>query len=278
MSEEEILKNPKIQELLNGFKDKYNPGSILASKASEISNLIGNPQLIWEDGKIIVYPNNTKFFHCHGRQAILIIEDKPTVRTVKFSHHSPGNDLNKSSYRLAFPYIIYLIRFIEGPAGWLYNALSVSYRNSPLESISDEVFHPNLPNISEGVHAVCMPYPDGDKSLSKAASLVINEFWASEFGDDLMDGWYNNCELDGRIETLSAWEKASRNDPFFPLTVKWANTNTLKRILIAFTDYQGTFSGLESFIRLSVCKTFSNTEMKEDLTRLIQEVIKTAKN
>lgn len=190
-----------------------------------------------------ILPVNTRFYKINGPEIIFVIEEPPKVRTTFWSGgfvernreraaekkiDKLRNMPKKNSFNLAFPYVVYIIKFCNNQ----FSHLRLYYRTEPLRSTKDFVFEPNLPNIGSGTYnEVCIGSEVGaamsrnkDQTFSRQVELIISSFWGSEFNTDLAGHFYNYGSRDNAIaelRTLWLWEKASQENPLFPLRVCW---------------------------------------------------------
>ena len=98
--------------------------------------------LVNSNGSIDALPEGTKFFFTYGRRQVVIIEQKPQVRSLYFEEGFEGGS---GRYHLALPYVIFLIIFDD----LAFHSLYVYYATKPLTSLDSEVFKINLPNIGD---------------------------------------------------------------------------------------------------------------------------------
>ncbi len=214
------------------------------------------------EGKVL--PIGTRLCESRNDKTIFVIEEPPRVMTTFWSldfidylrDYLYDNKLEKrknmerkQKFSLAFPYIIYVIRFNRGKDVQLF----IYYRTEPLMSTKDFLFRPNLPNNEWG--AVCTGNILGDKSnyndsetYARQIREIITAFWASEFNGDLSEGfyhymlkgaYYNHVE---QFRTLWEWEKASKENPMFPLRVCWTGLDSsIERKLDSIFNVKATF-------------------------------------
>lgn len=220
--------NDLIVEIKKVLNENYN---IYKKEISElivecINNL--NPHK-----EIIIFPEGAKFLHRNENHSIVVIEQKPQIRTCFFK------DFEKSKYRLAFPYCIFILIFDSETE---LDELYLAFRNHPLISVQNLLYHAALPNLKD--LKVCQ----GDFSIKETLSLnekcevIINSFWSSHFKDD---GWMDNLERmqkkEKRINKLKVWEKNSEKNPLFVLDVEWESAG---KLVSFFADLAIDFSDL----------------------------------
>lgn len=157
---------------------------------------------------------------------LLVVEEPPQCRSLQVSEGKKGEQEEYHSYRLAFPYIVYLLTFYRGD----FEEMKIFYRPSPLTSPEDTLYHTNLPNVRgkpghHGSQRVCLRYSPEmleGMPLGQAVPALIEFFWSSGFNRDIEQSaflWATG--RDPRVASFEAWEEASIRDPLFPLEVDW---------------------------------------------------------
>lgn len=183
----------------------------------------------WKESPFI-FPDNTKFYYIKGDTEILVQEFKPTTRLLKIDESSVAYKYSSNSddfktYSLAFPYVVFIFRFVDG----MFENLQCVFLDRPLKSLSDTAFYPYLPNVDK--LQVCL----GDKlkdfnlikgDITQQSSYILDFFWDSVFTQELNAycKMYKShfIELnDQRMISWEAWEAAS-SDPYFVIDdVEW---------------------------------------------------------
>jgi hypothetical protein len=199
-------------------------------------------------------PTGARFYFKKGQTEVLVIEQSPRTITVSVNDKNKrtGTD-RRGQYTVAFPYVVFVLFFLETS---LIN-LSVFYRTTPLENISDDLFLTNLPNVSNysynGIMCRACTNLDGiGKSIAEKAEKAIKRFWESEFNSDL--GVYATKvgnklkKIDKRVSTLKNWEIASALDPFFILSVDWRfSRHTLQKVIEKGANAMNRWPGKNNF-------------------------------
>jgi hypothetical protein len=178
-------------------------------------------------------PEGVRFVRRRGDGVVLAIEEKPQVRTVRWLADDSlapfGRGAVYRSARLAFPFVVAILAFRGGS---LTGYQQCFYRTAPLSQPSDPLLVPNLYNVASGYGQQCWlclanlktdlrPLSWNDKVREIRRHLWGAGFNRSSEVHEGMSYWTANRSLDRRFETLEAWERASREDPFFPLNVAW---------------------------------------------------------
>lgn len=166
------------------------------------------------------FPDGTKFCMQRGGMTVFVIEEKPQMRTVTFrigfSKREGSEDCLKENtgFQLAFPYVVFVVRLWRGS----FSSLHVFYSRRPLQSLTDRVCWPSLPNIYES-GAVCLRFcEERAATLAEEARKVISYFWHSMFNNDLRSRHYDRANP---VRDVWDWEEQSKRDPAFVLTADW---------------------------------------------------------
>ena len=178
-------------------------------------------------------PEGVRFVRRRGNVVVLAIEEKPMVRTVRWlADDSPvpyGRRARYKQARLAFPFVIVVVAFIDGA---LTGQSQCFYRVAPLTLPTNELMLPNLFNVAKAYDQdawICLVnLKESLKPLSW--SNKVQTIWEHIFGASFngsseehegMSYWGSMLSLDPRVSSLAAWEKESASDPFFVLDVPW---------------------------------------------------------
>jgi hypothetical protein len=188
----------------------------------------------------ILFPPSCRYLYTLAGSTLVVIEQEPIIRTLRLdkylfeNYRSPravAQELESStnsflieSKRLAIPYTVFILHFrndaLDGSGDEKFRNLYMGWRNSPLSSLNDQIYAPYLPNIHAQNYTVCT----GNHGLASKGGIsvmtqrVITDFWNSDFNTDLSTHWYNKDSIP-QIATVDDWEKNSREDPLFILTV-----------------------------------------------------------
>ncbi len=172
-----------------------------------------------------VLPEGTRLFARWRHTAVLVVEEPPRVRRVRWSAKTLKSEGTYSEHHLAFPFIVYLVGFYQAD----FDAMRIYYRSAPLTGEGDALHLPNLWNVqaAESPLARCRAClrgrPEGlSRPVGEQATGLIEFFWASGFNQDIEDNCFDRArKRDPRIATLQVWEEATGADPLFPLGVAW---------------------------------------------------------
>ena len=169
---------------------------------------------------------------CERRDATaVVIEVEPQARTVNWLAEDSKTPFGRGArYRrhfLSFPYIVLLVVF-RGGAITGYQQLY--YRNAPLGE-DQSLLLPNLYNVAEGHGQRCwlclqhlrdasrLPWP-------KKIDAIVDHVFCASFNQssERHEGnsyWTSTRGVDPRVQSLEAWEKATRENHRFALEVPW---------------------------------------------------------
>lgn len=163
-------------------------------------------------------PDHVRWIVESGRHAVYILELQPELRTVLWVD-DPECTGDGIPYTIATPYVVLQVPFHENG---IYCHVRVFYRNQPLQSIDDELYHTNLHNINSGLCLDGLKYP-AKSSRAEVLGELVNHLWSGEFNRETG----NLFELfaqdgnDQRLTSIENWQKASQADPKFVLGVNW---------------------------------------------------------
>jgi hypothetical protein len=157
---------------------------------------------------------------------MLVVEHPPQGRTLRVSAGKKGGEEAYHSFRVAFPYIVYVLTFYRDS----FEEMKMFYRAAPLATLEDTLCHTNLPNVRGepghyGSQRVCLRYrPEllEGMPLAQVTPALIDFFWSTGFNQDIAASAFERAQqLDPRLASLASWEAASRDNPLFPLEVNW---------------------------------------------------------
>lgn len=184
------------------------------------------------------FPQGTKFFFQRDGVTLLVIEQPPQTRTIRFATEFLKNEtenadedpekapwkekIARGMVHLAFPYAVFMVKIKEGAL----DDLSVYYTTKPLTSLEDALFSCNMPNQMD---SVCLDafHPGDEENLMRLAEMAVSYFWESWFNNDYPLAYDTMRERDGRFDSVWEWELASRDNPSFVLEVHWLKSGNL---------------------------------------------------
>jgi len=175
-------------------------------------------------------PEGIRFVERRGDGVVLVIEEKPRVRTVTWlddaSPAQKGPEAVYRSVRLAFPFVIVVLGFERG---MMTHNQQCFFRTAPLERLSDPLLHSCLYNVADkhGIRCqLCLEHVDvTDLPWPRKADAIMRYFWGSAWNQSYELGgvksYWQRRPGDTRLASVSRWEQESLIDPFFPLQVVW---------------------------------------------------------
>jgi hypothetical protein len=181
----------------------------------------------WKHPDPIIYPDNTRLFYHKGDTSLILIEQKPMVRTVRMAARLilPTADIKQTvpPFTLAFPYVVYALKFREGSFvdGHLF------FMRTPLRKISDRPLMPCLSNLSPNICKICFGSNFGATPLGEPYDYntqvenLLSFYWNAEFTTDWPENFEKARRVDPRVETPRKWSEESKRHPLFVLDVKW---------------------------------------------------------
>jgi hypothetical protein len=172
-----------------------------------------------------ILPVGTRLYVRWRHTAVLVMEEPPRVRCLRWSAKTLKSEGEYSEHSLAFPFVIYLLGFHQDQ----FEEMRVYFRPAPLLLEADPLYFPNLWNVqaAESPLARCRACLRGrpeilERPMSDQATALIEFFWAAGFNRDIEDNCFDRARgRDPRIGSLESWEAATAADPLFPLSVAW---------------------------------------------------------
>jgi hypothetical protein len=189
-----------------------------------------------------IFPDNVRLAYTKGNRTVMVVEQKPQVRTVSFAKSlieskaevkaAVGSSEGSLRYSLSFPYIYFVLVFDGGQ----YSYHELYFRNKPLTSVREHVYMAPIPNVwntkKDGHYPMCMgaDFDDGvTGTIARQCEMAVGHFWQARFSSDLGDG--DPGKVDKRIKNYATWQKHSAEDPLFILTVNWKKGRTIKGVV-----------------------------------------------
>jgi hypothetical protein len=215
-------------------------------------------------------PEGVRFIRRRGEATVLVIEEKPQLRTVRWLvDDSPAPFGNKAKYRtarLAFPFVIIIVALRGGA---LTGYQQCFYSTAPLQRFSDPLLFPNLYNVAHGYGQRCwLCLANLKKNLvplswEEKVREIRTHLWGAGFNQssEVHEGnsyWQAMRHIDHRVSSVAAWEEESRKDPFFPLQVNWqpvgkAVGEVMEEMLSAIAPAHAPASAMELVQLVSLC-------------------------
>jgi hypothetical protein len=197
----------------------------------EFCGLISKHTISGLDEKPI--PDNVRWIARSGPYTSYIIELQPELRSIDW--------LGKRR-TVATPYVV-LWAMLVGEEYYTHSQLY--YRNQPLTSLDDQLYHSNLLNVSYPTDVLCLGNFSTSGRPSKMLGDMVDCLWGSPFSksyeENNLDSCYTRCRntegFDPRVTDITRWAAASKKDPSFVLGVDWLPSSDTPRSLL--TQYLG---------------------------------------
>jgi hypothetical protein len=173
-----------------------------------------------------LYPDGTKFFYRNGDICVVVVEQKPQVRTLNFLINDGLHynfNFKKSNWRLSFPYVIF-VQSYDFKTVWRRRGTFVAYSNHSVRSLDDMVYYSNLPNINE--FSACLGEIFTTGSVAEQVEQSIGYFWQNFFSKE----WTRNYNK-SPVGDVEKWSQLTENDPLGILKVDWEKAAPLSSLL-----------------------------------------------
>lgn len=201
-----------------------------------------------------ILPQNCRFVRpADSNTVMLIIEDRPKIRTVKFlydfkrefelARYTGQDDLDIGRFiagktspyllKLSFPYITYIALIRENQSEYIAVDFRVFFRCHPIAKMNDYLYIANILNLSEG-NSLCFGRVGGYSrskfsSLSDLTNHLIDSFWAKPFSDEYQSRHYL-YHAHSRLHGFLPWAHYTEKDPLFIYSTDWiVHTNNLEQ-------------------------------------------------
>ncbi len=177
-------------------------------------------------GNHVLLPPGARIIKADGTATVCCIEQPPQVRLVRWSASQMGKGGEYETYRLAFPYVVFLFLFFQAT----FEDMRVYYRTAPLQSPNDDLLISNLWNVQadpskpSACRACLRGRPEDlwERPLVEQVTMLLDFFWSTGFNTDISGNCFERARpLDPRIASLKTWEGASETDSLFPLHIPW---------------------------------------------------------
>lgn len=184
-------------------------------------------------------PRYTRFWREWGDLTAVALELPPHAQTVRWIADNSDDPFGPAAryghYFLAFPWVVILLVFQRGG---LSGQQQLYYRRAPLDE-GDELLLPNLLNVAKGYGQlawVCLQHVPPVRSLSwpKKFDMIIDHVFNAAFNrsSEVNEGnsyWTSVKAVDPRVDSVEAWQEASRRNSRFVLDLPWRSAGTTMR-------------------------------------------------
>lgn len=217
------------QKLAVGIEDSAS--DLLDNFKKKVVNHIFECASGWQttQDESFLFPRGCRFCFRRNKTTVLVIEQEPQVRTLKFATGMQEENMvvtfsETENVALSLPYTIFVFTFQSGQMN-----VRCFWRTAPLRSLDDFVCAAVLPNIHVG-GLVCQESLFRS-SISESAEKFISDFWNSKFNADLSTAWDSKGTISDKLRTGRIWAENSINDPLFILGVSLKIHKSLKEVI-----------------------------------------------
>ena len=242
--------NDIIFTCLTNYQKKVNIGiqdsvyNLLDNLKQELRSLVFDISEEWSiitSHEKLIFPDNCRFFYKKGQSFIVVIEQKPHVRSLRFDKSilkkfSDDRSFTRSKFnseliQLSLPYVVFVFHFKNlskesSSSFFKLKGLYSGWKKSPISSLEDDMYNPLLPNIHTNLN-ICMGQKWSLKgnNISKLVSDALVDYWSSEFNGDLAEFWWGKRKYDKKFETGYRWAEESKKNPDFILNVNLGSSD-----------------------------------------------------
>lgn len=169
-------------------------------------------------------PPGTIFAKSYKDMRLFVIQEKPQCRTIRVAEeyftrmHITHKD-QKTSFRLAFPYVIFLVGMRVNAAGeGTYGYYAYAFvAPRPIQTLNDQLFKFPLSNVHADGKICLGNAPSHHDQPGKVAGEILSYFWNSVFNGELEDpvSKPNYMTSGPKFGDLWTWEAKSAENPLF---------------------------------------------------------------
>ncbi len=237
---EEILLNGKEYEVRGG------DGEPFRGKLGDLIDVVRRNAVVgFEESPL---PKNNLAWKVEaGPLTVCIVELEPAFRVVQWiDSESPlpyGPEAVYTPRSLATPFVVLKASFVNGI---ITSRAELFYRNRPLTSLNDELYWPNLLNVSPNSYGcrawICTQYLRAEHfqpGVTPGLDALLHHLWGGGFNRSSEKHEGNSAfskaakdKIDARVTDVGRWEQESIKNPRFVLDVKWKPVGVTIRQLI----------------------------------------------
>ena len=230
-------------------------------------------------------PPNCRYIKESSRGYLVIIEESPSYRTVKFNDSYPVysnladlakiNKVEEYGYKnyfethkhpyyfnIALPYVVFFLLISKNNT---VDAGKVFLRTNQMIGLSDYLLLAPFPNISDNGYICFGSDVKGEqKSLYSATQHAIMVWWSAIFNSDYMYNVrsYKDTPI---INNIFEWEYFSQKDPMFIYNINWVPSSaTIQDTISGMMRSYGEDSGKLSYDKL---KTLFVSPYKKEVNK-----------
>lgn len=226
-----------------------------------------------EDGPVLM-PDNTRLYYRKGNTEIVITEQPPKVRLMKFrgglvSRDNTSIAIGKEEaekihyFSLALPYVVFVFKFDNG----MFTEVKCAFCDRPLKRLEEKPLRPYLSNIDTNL-SVCLGTSFNKRDLVKGdiyqqVSYTLSNFWQTAYSDEWATHFWNLRahfqNTDQRLATLKSWENESSENPLFVVEdVGWLqyNEESFGDMMVRMLEYEVQNQTLHEELYNGLCDNF----------------------
>jgi hypothetical protein len=199
-----------------------------------------NSWIVQNSNQLMVVPEGTRFVHRDSNNVTVLIEHKPSVRTIRFNAALRGGSLQ--SYQISLPYIQYFITFVHENGNDRFRAMSITCSKTSVQTLNDVVYQLPLPNVNSSGSVCIGNMGTGTTSgtnIVEKINTIISGFWNSNFNYDLSDSmiefWNSNFHVPENNSLywhrMGEWAKKTAEDSLFSLKATYHECGQVSRFI-----------------------------------------------
>ncbi len=238
-----------LEEILlhgNQFEVRGGDGEPFQGVTQDLLNVVLKHSVIGFD-EVPLPKNNLLWKVVAGPLTVCIVELEPAFRMLRWIQPESlipfGPEAEYANRRLATPYVILKVPFLNGT---IIPRAELFYRNRPLTHADEELYWPNLLNVSPNSYDcrswICTQYLRRERpqpGVTPGLNALLHHLWGGGFNrsSEQHEGSSafkkaNEDNLDSRVTDVIRWEQESINNPRFVLDVQWKPAEVTVRQLI----------------------------------------------
>ena len=245
-----FIKTTTSQKLAGAIRDKVTP--VCKEMLKKMNDKLDTyTERYLSAPPIIFAPSNTKLIRRGFATTIIIVEQKPTVKTLKFNFEGysvPTGDDPTMRVSLSLPYLWFA--FVKNDSNQVVTPYLFA-GNKPLTAETDQLSLPPFTNINITDGRICygneMAGWEGRYSnLSESIDNFIAQYWQTAFTHEWTDCFNHYKVKVPQMRSLREWERTSRDDPAFGIKMPLYGLRTLNSFVTQHLQARGTPQDLDT--------------------------------
>jgi len=242
---EEIIIGESLTRLVDSKIVNGVSTPLIQKRTINTSDFISNMSSRMNYGVGKLLPQNCRLVKpINSRSSILILEDKPKLRSVSFKYDfrreqeliriTGQEGLNAMRFlegqsepyrlKLSFPYIVYIMLIQEYDDYFQNIVFNVFFRKHSISRMNDYLNIANIFNLSDE-NSLCFGRSgsytkDENPTLSDFVNRLISDFWNRPFSNEYQTRHYKYQNHD-RLHSFTVWAHYSEIDPMFIYSTDW---------------------------------------------------------